>query len=196
MGLAFGAASVSAALVLAALGADRNGIDAALQVTARLSFLFFWPAYAGGAMTALFGPVFQPMKRYGRELGLAFASALFVHLGLVAWRCLIDTPPATSVFIVFGPAVIATYGLMLLSIRPLQQAIGHRGWWLSRIVGLNYIAYAFAQDFFRNPFHGGAKHMLAYGPFATLAIAGPVLRFAAWALQTKHARRHLGLRTG
>ena len=195
MGLAFGAASVLAALALAVLGADQKGIDVALQATARLSFLFFWPAYAGAALAALFGRVFQPVKRCGRELGLAFASALCVHLGLVAWRCHIGATPATSTFIVFGAAVVATYGLALLSIKPLQQAVGHRGWWLLRTVGLNYIAYAFAIDFLNNPLHGDVAHTVAYLPFATLAIVGPVLRLVALALQTGHAWSHSRYRT-
>jgi len=41
--------------------------------------------YAGGAMTALFGPAFEPFKKRAREFGLAFASAHLVHIALVAW---------------------------------------------------------------------------------------------------------------
>ena len=196
MGLAFGATSALAALTLAILGADQKGIDAALQATARLAFLFFWPAYAGGALTALSGLVFQPMKRYKRELGLAFASALSAHLGLVAWLCQINAMPATSTFTVFRPAAAATYRLALLSSKPLQQAVGPRSWWLLRTVGLHYIAFAFAKDFLNNPFHGGVEHTVAYVSFAILAIAGPVLRLAAFALHTGHAWRHSHYRTG
>ena len=54
IGSAFCAALGLAALVLAALGPGERGTIAALQVTARFSFLLFWLAYAGGAMTALF----------------------------------------------------------------------------------------------------------------------------------------------
>src|SRR6516162_2450516 len=35
----------------------------ALQATARLSFVLFWPAYAAAALAALFGPRFQPLRR-------------------------------------------------------------------------------------------------------------------------------------
>ena len=84
MGSAFCAALGLAALALAALGPGVHGTIVALQVTARFSFLLFWLAYAAGAMTTLFGPAFEPLKRRGREFGLAFASAHLVHLGLVA----------------------------------------------------------------------------------------------------------------
>jgi hypothetical protein len=85
IGSAFCAALGLAALVLAALGPGERGTIAALQVTARFSFLLFWLAYTGGAMTALFGPAFEPFKKRAREFGLAFASAHLVHIALVAW---------------------------------------------------------------------------------------------------------------
>src|ERR1700723_1753124 len=55
------------------------------RVTARWSFLFFWLSYAGGAMAILFGPAFAGLARQARALGLAFATALQVHIGLVVW---------------------------------------------------------------------------------------------------------------
>ena len=91
IGSAFCAALGLAALVLAAPGPGERGTDVALQMTARLSFLLFWPAYAAGAMTALFGPAFEPFKQRAREFGLAFASAHLVHIALVVWLTYIGT---------------------------------------------------------------------------------------------------------
>jgi hypothetical protein len=54
IGSAFCAALGLAILVTAALGPGEHGTDVALQATARLSFLLFWPAYTAGALTALF----------------------------------------------------------------------------------------------------------------------------------------------
>jgi hypothetical protein len=70
---------------------------------------------------------------------------------------------------------------MLFSIGPLQRAIGPNAWWLLRLVGMNYIAYAFFVDFYRTPLDGGLKHVIQYLPFVTLALLGPSLRFAAFA---------------
>ena len=180
MAAAFCAALGLAVLVLAVFGTDERGTDIALQVTARFSFLLFWPAYAAGAMTALFGPVFEPFKGRAREFGLAFASAHLVHLALVAWLTYIGHAPSRGVFVFFGVAVLWTYLLALFSIRHLQQALGSRGWWFLRVVALNYIAYAFAKDFLRYPQLGSIKYLAGYAPFAILSVLGPLLYLAAF----------------
>ena len=136
MGSAFCAALGLAALALAALGLGEHGTVVALKVTARFSFLLFWLAYAAGAMTTLFGPAFEPLKRRGREFGLAFASAHLVHLGLVAWLTYIGDAPSRGVFLFFGVAALWTYLVALFSIPRLQKALGSKGWWFLRMVGL------------------------------------------------------------
>ena len=180
MASAFCAALGLAVLVLAVFGTDERGTDIALQVTARFSFLLFWPAYAAGAMLALFGPTFEPFKGRAREFGLAFASAHLVHLALVAWLTYIGHAPSRGVFVFFGVAVLCTYLLALFSIRRLQQALGSRGWWFLRVVALNYIAYAFASDFLRYPQLGSIKYLAGYAPFAILSVLGPLLCLAAF----------------
>lgn len=180
MSSAFCAALGLAALTLAALGPGEQGTIAALKVTARFSFVLFWPAYAAGAMTTLFGPAFGPLKRRGREFGLAFASAHLVHLGLVVWLTYIGAAPARGVFLFFGIAVLWTYLLALFSIPRLQKALGSKGWWLLRVVGLNYIALAFAKDFLGYPQLGNFKYLLGYLPFVALSVVGPLLCFAAF----------------
>jgi hypothetical protein len=180
MASAFCAALGLAVLVLAEFGTDERGTDIALQVTARFSFLLFWPAYAAGAMLALFGPTFEPFKGRAREFGLAFASAHLVHLALVAWLTYIGHAPSRGVFVFFGVAVLCTYLLALFSIRRLQQALGSRGWWFLRVVALNYIAYAFASDFLRYPQLGSIKYLAGYAPFAILSVLGPLLCLAAF----------------
>ncbi|MFY9640030.1 MAG: hypothetical protein WCD20_10380 [Rhodomicrobium sp.] len=184
---AFCTALALAGLVLAALGAGERGTDVALQVTARLSFLLFWPAYAGGAMTALLGPAFQPLKQYARDFGLAFASALLVHLGLVAWLCYIGAAPGLTTFIFFGIAALWACLLTLFSVGRLQHRLRPKGWWLLRTIGLNYIAFAFALDFFSQPLLGSIKHSLLYIPFAVLSVFGPTLRLAAYVQRVAQA---------
>jgi len=81
--------------------APHENLGIALRTSARLAFLFFWPAYAGGALTSLFGDAFSPVKRCARDLGLAFAGALLVHLALVAYLCVSGSvpPPRLSLFL-------------------------------------------------------------------------------------------------
>jgi hypothetical protein len=196
IGSAFCAALGLAALVLAELGPGERGTAVALQVTARLSFLLFWPAYAAGALTALFGPAFEPLKRRAREFGLAFASAHLVHLALVVWLTHIGAAPPRATFVIFGIAILWTYLLALFSIARLQQTLGSWGWWFLRVVGLNYIAYAFALDFLRHPQFGSFKYLVGYLLFAILSVFGPVLCLAAFVQRTTRLQENSSRRTG
>lgn len=175
MGSAFGAAALLAALLLARFGAGERGAIIALLATARLSFLLFLAAYVGGGMVVLFGPAFGTLRRHGREFGLAFAAAHLVHVGLVGWLCWIGAAPGKDVFVFFGVALAWIYLLALLSIPRLQRMVGRTVWRLVRAVGMNFIAYAFAVDFLKGPLSGGLKHVVEYGPFAVLAVVGPLV---------------------
>jgi hypothetical protein len=178
---AFGAALVLAIVVLVLMGNEQRGVVTALRATGRLSYLLFWPAYAGGALARLFGQSFAPIAQRGRCFGLAFAAAHVVHIGLVVrlYQISAEPPVSDAIFLFFAVAVAWTYALALLSFAPRSQATG-RIWWRSlRAIGLEYIAFAFFFDFVIAPLRGGVRHPLAYLPFAALAIAGPVLRLAA-----------------
>ncbi|MGH6779570.1 MAG: hypothetical protein ACRECL_16445 [Bradyrhizobium sp.] len=170
-----------AAIVLAFRGAGVDGTHMALAATARVQFLWFWVAYAGGALANLFGPTFLPLKRHGREFGLAFAAALLVHLGLVGWLCYIGAAPARDVFIFFGTAAALAYLLAAFSFGDLHTLLGSRGWRWLRFVGMNFILYAFFTDFVHNPLHAGTRHLIEYLPFAAMTVLAPLLRLAAWA---------------
>lgn len=178
-GLSFIAALGLAAAALTAAGTGERGIDLALFATARLGFLLFWPAYTGSALVSLFGPRFQRLRRHAREFGLAFATVLLVHLGLVGWLCLIGAAPPVATFVLFGIAALWVYLLALFSIGGLQQRLGAKGWWVLRNIGMNYVAYVFAVDFFARPLAGGIRHAVFYWPFAALITVGPALRLAA-----------------
>lgn len=183
MSAALGVAFVVAALVLAIFGANAHGTDRALAATARVSFLLFWLAYTGSALATLFGPRFQPVKQHGREFGLCFASAHLVHLGLVGWLCWIGAAPGVSTFVFFGVGAVFTYLIAAFSVPSLYRALDRRLWCLLLTVGLNYIMYAFATDFFRRPVGAGLSYYLGYLPFAALCIVGPILRLAAFAVR-------------
>lgn len=191
IGLAFGAELLIAASVFGAKGITEDGIVLALRLTARLAFPLFWLAYAGGALAALFGPRFEPLRRRVRMLGLAFAAAMTVHFALVATLCVIGATPAASVFVIFGPAAACVYTLALFSIARLRQTLGPRGWKVLSFVAMNYVGLAFLDDFSTDFFAGGVRHALFYWPFLALTLAGPMLRFAALlrAQQTKRGTR-------
>jgi hypothetical protein len=166
---AFAGTAVAAGAVLVLSGADEHGTVLALKLTARIAFLLFWPAYVGPGLTRLLS--LAPW-RHGREFGLAFAAAMLVHAGLIAWLCWIGAAPARGTFLVFGPPLACVYLLALFSVPCLRQALGHPGWRLLRFVGMNAIAAAFARDFLPAPMFDSAAHAAEYAPFAALTLAG------------------------
>jgi hypothetical protein len=180
---ALGANLLLATIVLVVLGAGIHGTATALRVTARVSFLWFWAAYIGSALTTLFGRAFLPLKQRGREFGLAFATALLVHLCLVSWLCWIGAAPAVGVFVLFGTAAVFTYLLAICSVGNFQSMLGPRRWPLLRMIGMNFILCAFFKDFARSPLFGDFWHAVEYVPFAMMAIGAALLRLAAWRIE-------------
>src|ERR1700760_2710796 len=83
IGVALGVALLATCLVLGLAGASEKPTRLALEITARWSFLLFWLAYSGNALAQLTG--WQRIGGHGRELGLSFAAAHIVHIGLVVW---------------------------------------------------------------------------------------------------------------
>jgi hypothetical protein len=185
MAAAFCASLGLAASLIAVFGTPK-GVYLALAATARLAFLMFWPAYAGGALTSLFGNVFSPLRDHARYLGLAFAGALFVHLGLVIDVCAIGQAPGKMTFLIFGVAAGFTYLLTLLSIRRVRQGLPQKLWQPILFVAMNYIAFAFLYDFIKFPL-GDWRSIIRYVPFAALSVAGLAWRLAAWVRGPSHA---------
>jgi hypothetical protein len=183
MAAAFGAALLLAVMVLAVTGADPHGTAAALRATARLSYVLFWPAYAGGALTRLFGSRFLPLAQRARCFGLAFAAAHLVHIGLVVWlyRISVRPPLSETMFWFFAIAAAWTYLIALLSIAWLAEVVGRSRCRILRTIAVEYIAFAFLVDFVITPLRFGVRQPLEYLPFAILAVAGPVLRVTALA---------------
>jgi len=182
MGTALCAAVLLAGATLAVFGTGTTGVRRALDVTARFSFALFWLAYAGSALAALFGPAFRGLARRGRDLGLAFASAHLVHVGLVVWlfRISLEPPVSERTFVFFAVGLMWVYLLALFSIGRLSRMLGPVRWRVLRTVGLEYISFAFLVDFVNHPIHLNAKSLIGYLPFATLAVIGTMLRIAVW----------------
>ena len=201
---AFCAALGLAVGVVGVFGANSQGFLVALQATARLNLLLFWPAYVGGALTALFGNVFARLRDNSRYFGLAFAAALSVHLGLVVCLCATGKAPDAKTFIVFGTAAVFVYLLALFSIPRVRWALPDRFWPPIRALAMNYIAFAFMKDFARHGIGsfwdillygtGDYRDIIMYVPFAALAIVGPILRLAAWIQKLRNQSTKLSIK--
>jgi hypothetical protein len=193
MTTAFCSALCLASVVVIETGTDVVGINRALQVTARFSFLPFWLAYAGGALTKLCGSNFRAVARHGREFGLAFASAHLIHVALVVWLYRVSPRPPVSgaTFAFFAIGLLWTYLLALFSLRRLRQMLSS-GWWrILRVAGMEYISFAFLTDFV-HPIEWNAKSLLGYLPFMILSVTGTSLRLAAWISRDMGPIRHPG----
>jgi hypothetical protein len=68
--------------------------------------------------------------------------------------------------------------------------LGSKGWWLLRMVGLNYIAYAFAKDFLGYREFGSIKFLAGYLPFAVLSVVGPLLCLEAFAQRAARLQKN------
>ena len=170
-----------AAIVLVIFGVGERGTGTALRVTARWSFLLFWLAYAGSAIGWLCRPRLDGLARHGRELGLAFASAQLVHVGLVLWIIHIAKGPVGAMLF-FWVGIFCTYLLALFSLPRLRDALVPRLWRIFRTIALEYIALAFTADFILNPLQAGGlgKFPLSYLPFALMLVSGAGLRVVAF----------------
>ena len=175
-------ALVMAAVLLAIFGTGEHGTAIALRATARWSFLLFWLAYVGGALAKLFGSRFDRLAQHGRDLGLAFASAQLIHVGLVVWLLYLSDGSGGAM-LVFWAGIACTYILALFSWARLRDVLGPRLWRVLRTAAMEYIAYVFAVDFILIQLHehGTAGYPLSYVPFAGMLVGGFCLRIVATA---------------
>ena len=198
---AFGGALALAVAVLAGYGTGPAGLRLAVRVTARWSFLFFWLSYVGSAMAILFGPAFAGLARQARALGLAFAAALQVHIGLVIWLGVVigQIPLQGGILLFFLAGLFCTYLLVLLSFGIGTRNLG-RLWRPLLFLATTYILIAFGRDFVGGALYADVSHWLLfveYVPFALLSLIAIPLRLAAFLRQrfesspvsTKPARR-------
>jgi hypothetical protein len=165
-----------AVIILVVFGVGERGTVIALRATARWSFLLFWCAYAGGAIAWLW-PRLNELAQRGRELGLSFASAQLVHVGLVFWIIHVATGPSGAM-VFFWIGILCTYLLALFSLPRLRKALDPRLWRILRTIAMEYIAIVFTTDFINLHSHELGK--LSYLPFALMLVGGAGLRLAAF----------------
>jgi hypothetical protein len=190
---AFVVAFALAVIMLVIFGVGERGTAIALRATARWSFLMFWLAYVGGAIAWLCRPHFSGLARHARDLGLAYASAQLIHVGLVVWIIHVATGPSGAMLF-FWIGMFCTYLLALFSLPRLRDALEPRLWRFLRMIAMEYIAIAFTADFITLHRHELGKHLLNYLPFALMLVGGAGLRFAAiWDRGLRPLRENLSL---
>ena len=180
MSAAFIGALTLAIVAIIARGPGLSGVDIGLRLTARFSYTFFWLAYVGGSLTNLFGPAFRIVGRRARELGLAFASAQLVHVGLVARLAWLSQPESLSdaVMPFFAIAIVWTCLLAALSSNYARQICNPHIRNILITIGSEYIALTFFTDFVLLPKYP-IQIPLLYIPFWIMIFVGPLLRIAS-----------------
>ncbi len=181
-----------AVAILAADGAGPEGLGLAVRITARWSFLYFWLSYAGGAVATLSGPALAGLARVTRSSGLAFATALQVHIGLVVWLGVVTRriPLQGGLLWFFLFALFFAYLLALLSFGIGRHRLG-RLWRPLLALGTTYILIAFGRDFVLGALDAGARswvYAAEYLPFALLSLVAIPLRLAALRRQRGNLR--------
>jgi hypothetical protein len=144
-------------------------------------------------MAILFGPAFAGLARQARALGLAFATAHLVHIGLVVWLGIDigQIPLQGGVLWFFLVALLFTYLLALLSFGIGMRNLG-RLWRPLLFLGTTYILIAFGRGFVLGALAQKTQHWLyaaEYLPFALLSLVAIPLRLAAF------LRQRFGLRS-
>ena len=144
-------------------------------------------------MAILFGPAFAGLARSARNLGLAFAAALQVHIGLVVWLgvAIGQIPLQGGLLLFFLVALFFAYLLVMLSFGIGMRTLG-RLWRPLLFLGTTYILIAFGGDFVLGALNQKSQHWLyaaEYVPFALLSLIAIPLRLAAF------LRQRFGLRS-
>ena len=175
----FGAALITAAATLAIFGDGTSGTQEALRITARLSFLLFWPAYAGGLFRRTNVPLLARVAKLRREFGLSFVAAHSIHVLLILWLFHIAThqPVSTRTIITDGFGILWMYVLGAFSFDYLRRKLSPQAWRVLFNLGLEYIALIFLRDFARLD----RAHSPAYLPFTILLLIALIPRWVAGA---------------
>jgi hypothetical protein len=189
MGAALLVALGLAASALAGKPINRASITGALVVTARFSFLLFWPAYAGGALAALGGPRWRAWARYGREFGVAYAAAQLVHFALVGWLIPVARQPLVDGIMPFFALGAVWTAILAISSADRGGVFDTEIWRVLRNLGVDYIALVFFSDLVLVPIHKRIENSSVYIVFSIAIIAGALLRVTAASVRLARARR-------
>jgi hypothetical protein len=178
-------------LIFSVLGVNQAGISSAVVWAARVSFLFFWLTYAGGAIQPLFGLILGTTTNHSRGFGLGFAGALIIHLCGVVWLFLVSQqqPISNAGIVYFGIGALWAFTLVLCSGRRFQALLSPGLRRILSFVGLEYIAFLFLLDFVIGPLRSGHSYPLGYVPFATLILAALMLRWGTKTWRWIHSLR-------
>jgi methionine sulfoxide reductase heme-binding subunit len=147
-----------------------DGFRFALRLTARASFVFWFLTFVAGPLASIQQAAASPLLRWRPRLGLAFAGAHLVHMGLVLTIPLLIKIHYPAFIIVFGGTGAIIAGMLALtSFRAVRKHIALRTWKLLHRGGIWYLGIMFSYGFLWRPLTEGTVVKPLYWPF-TIAI--------------------------
>ena len=173
------AAAVSVVVAMgeiAVVGNLDHGLPAAVAAVARVAFIPFWLSYTGGAWVALGVRRLAFARDHAREFGLAFATAIAIHVGLICWQTMRGQPPAPMTVVIFGTAALLTFLLSAASLPALYERLPRVALAGFRTLATTYVALVYLLDFAIPPHPTRLHYWVAYAAFAALDGIGLAAR--------------------
>jgi DMSO/TMAO reductase YedYZ heme-binding membrane subunit len=178
--------TLASAAILAFLldaGSSEEALRNAVRVTARVSFLCFFPVMIARPLHVLWrSDLSQWLMRNRRYVGLGFGMAHLVHLTAILTLLMIafggDIAGLGGVRGIAPGAVLYVFLIlmMLTSTNASVRWLGTKRWKLLHRIGLWVLTIGFIKGFFL----AKGSPSLNYGIFQGLLLLGLALRFAAW----------------
>ena len=170
-------------------GEERQGLQLAAAHTARFSFALFIGVYLAGPLLRITGlPLFAAAVRQRRGLGLAFASAHFVHLAtLTAYVRFAHVPESSTTLLVGGFAYACLVAMALTSNDQSVRWLGARTWRILHAVGMQALWIVFVLILLggtMSHIEGRTIHLIMLG----VAIGAAAVRLSAIVLARRAGR--------
>ena len=169
------------ALWLASVPMTDENIRVPLRLTAQLAFALYLIVLVARPLQQLLRSNWTAsLLRNRRLVGVAFATTMTSHLGLITWR-FASQPELEFAFGIGGAAVYAVFYLMLItSFEAPRRAIGPKAWKILHRTGLVLAAFIFGLP--RSFEDLSDPDYLKYGiPFAIAVL----IRITAWQLSRR-----------
>lgn len=172
--------------VLSAWGAEPAGIELALRVTARVSFVWFLLAFVAAPLQQLRpGPVGTWLMRHRRACGIVFGLSMSMHIAFILRMFVLfapERPPMVTLadFFIGIPGLVMVGLMTVTSFDALKRALGPRRWKQLHRSGL-YVVWAIFFLCLTDSVARKETHhpVLEYHLFIAVLVAAMALRLEA-----------------
>ena len=183
------ASLVNAAVALTVLGlagSGSDGVELALRVTARVSFVYFVLAFVASPLHALRpGTASRLLVRYRSALGVTFGLSMSMHVALILRMFVLyapSRPPMVTLadFLIGIPGLVFVALMTATSAATLKRRLGPVRWSQLHRTGLFFVWSIFFLCLVDSVSRKQTRHpVLEYDVFIAILVAAMLLRIAA-----------------